>query len=268
MKARLGGFLFLLSLTALPAGAAVPVKTPAELVKEIKVEQRLNAALPLEASFRDETGKPVLLKDYFGGNRPVILSLAYFKCPMLCSLVINGMVDSLRTLTFNPGKEFDLITVSFDPKDTPPAAQEKKKQYLKRYNRRDAENHWAFLTGGKASIDALTQTLGFQYVEDPVSGQFAHASALFILTPDGKIARYFFGIDYSAKDIRFALVEASKGKIGNLADYFLMLCFHYDDKTGKYGLAIMNVMRLGGILTLGALLGYMITMFRQDKLKR
>ena len=223
------------------------VKPPG--LNNVGIEQRLNAQVPGDLVFRDETGKPVKLGDYFG-KRPLILSLVYFRCPMLCSEVLAGVEGSLKAVAFNPGKDFDVLTVSFDPKDTPESASEKKAEMLKRYKRDGAAGAWRFLTGPQESIDALTKAVGFQYQYDQSTDQFAHTTGLMILTPEGKVAQYYYGVEFPPRDVRLGLIQASQNKIGSLADQVLLYCYHYDPKTGKYSAMINRIIQLGGGLTI------------------
>jgi protein SCO1/2 len=222
------------------------VKPPG--LNNVGIEQRLNEQVPANLAFRDETGKPVKLGDYFG-KRPLVLSLVYFRCPMLCSEVLAGVEGSLKAISFNPGKDFDVLTVSFDPHDTPDAATEKKAQMLKRYRRPGAADGWHFLTGSQESIDALTKAVGFQYQYDKTTDQFAHTTGLMILTPEGKIAQYYYGVEFPPRDVRLGLIQASQNKIGSLADEVLLYCYHYDPKTGKYSAMINRIIQLAGGLT-------------------
>jgi len=229
-------------------------------LKNVGILQNLNTQIPADLVFRDETGQTVRLGDYFG-RKPVILSLVYYQCTMLCGEVLNGLDTALRVLKFDVGKEFDVLTVSFDPKDTPAIATLKKSEYLKRYQRAGAENGWHFLTGQQPAIDALTKAAGFQYQYDPKSEQFAHATAIMILTPEGKIAQYYYGVEYAPKDLRLGLIQASSHKIGNVVDEVLLYCYHYDPNTGKYGATIFTILRLSGaatILVMGVFLGILI----------
>lgn len=237
---------------------------PPAMLREVGIDQNLSAPLPLDLSFQDETGQAVPLRKYFG-KKPVILAFVYYECPMLCTQVLNGLLESMRTLSFDVGKEFDVITVSFDPNETPKLAAEKKTSYLKQYERAGAEQGWHFLTGDSAAIRQLTDAVGFRYKYDAATDQFAHASGIMVITPEGKIARYFFGIEYPARDLRLALVEASENKIGSPVDALLLYCFHYDPTTGKYGLVIMNVLRVAGAATVIALGTFMIVMFWRDR---
>lgn len=226
-------------------------------LREVKIEQRLNEQLPLELQFKDETGRSVQLSEYFNKSKPVILSLVFYKCPMLCNQILSGLMAGLRSQTFDAGKEFDVLTVSFDPRETPELAAETKRSYLERYNRPGAEKGWHFLTGDAESIRRLTEAVGFHYNYDEQTNQFAHASGIMLLTPEGKLSRYFYGIEYNARDLRLGLVEASNNKIGSMVDQLLLYCYHYDPATGRYGPVVMNIMRLGGVVTvigIGALL--------------
>src|SRR5438093_862153 len=218
----------------------------------VGIEQHLNQQIPQDLTFRDESGKTVRLGDYFG-KRPMILNLVYYNCPMLCGEVLSGLTSTLRVLKFDLGREFDVITVSFDPRETPQIAAEKKKQYLERYGRKGAEQGWHFLTGQQDAIAALTKSAGFQYEYDAKTNQFAHTTAIMVLTPKGKIAQYYYGVEYAPKDLRLGLIEASQNKIGNLVDQVLLYCYHYDPTTGKYGAIIARVLQLSGLATVLAL---------------
>ncbi len=229
-------------------------------LKNVGILQNLNEQIPADLTFRDEAGKTVQLGDYFG-KKPMILNLVYYQCPMLCGEVLSGLTSALGVLKFNVGQEFDVLTVSFDPKDTPEIATLKKAEYLKRYKRAGAEQGWHFLIGSQASIDALTKAAGFQYQYDPKTGQFAHSTAIMILTPQGKIAQYYYGVEFAPKDLRLGLIQASSNKIGNVVDEVLLYCYHYDPNTGKYGAVITRILRLSGaatILLMGIFLGILI----------
>jgi len=229
------------------------------VLRGVGFDQRLDQQVPLDAVFRDETGRSVRLGDYFG-DKPVILVLAYYQCPRLCTEVLNGLVRALLDVPFDVGLEFNVVTVSFDARDTPSLAAAKKKTYLERYGRRGAAEGWPFLTGQEDSIRALTEAVGFRYVYDPKLDQFAHASGIMVLTPRGKLARYFYDIRYSPLDVRLGLVESSANRIGSPVDQVLLYCFHYDPSEGKYGPVVMSFVRLGGaatVLTLGTFLGIM-----------
>jgi len=241
------------------------VSPPANLrppgLKHVGIEQHLNQQIPPNLSFRDETGKPVELADYFG-RKPLILNLVYYQCPMLCGEVLSGLESALRILKFDVGREFDVLTVSFDPKETPEMAAAKKTELLKRYGRPGAAAGWHFLTGSQASIDALTQAAGFEYEYDPKTQQFAHATAILILTPQGRIAQYYYGIEFAPRDLRLGLVQASENKIGTVVDQVLLYCYHYDPDQGKYGAIISRVLKLAAGATIALLGTFLITMFR------
>jgi protein SCO1/2 len=237
-------------------------QTPRALSK-VTFEQRLNEQLPLDLPFKDATGRDVRLGDYFG-RKPIVLTFVYYECPMLCTEVLNGLESALRVINETIGREFDVITVSFDPKETPVLAAGKKKAYLERYRRPEAAQGWHFLTGGKDSIDALTRAAGFNFAWDEASHQFAHASGIVIATPAGKLSRYFFGVDYSPRDVKFALIESSTEKIGTLAERLLLYCYHYDPAQGNYGFAAMRAVRIGGGVTLLALAGFVLVSLRSD----
>jgi protein SCO1 len=230
-------------------------------LKNVGIEQHLDEQIPADLTFRDETGKPVRLGDYFG-KKPMILNLVYYNCPMLCGEVLAGLESVMRVLRFDVGKEFDVLTVSFDPRETPDMATKKKAEFLKRYGRPGAAEGWHFLTGPQGSIDALTKAAGFQYQYDPKTGQFAHSTAIMVLTPEGKIAQYYYGIEYAPKDLRLGLIQASENKIGNLADQVLLYCYHYDPTTGKYGAIIARVLKLSGLATILLLGVFMIVLIR------
>jgi len=235
---------------------------PASLSK-VSFEQRLNEQLPLDLPFKDESGRTVKLGEYFG-RKPVVLTFVYYECPMLCTEVLNGLESSLRVLNESIGKEFDVVTVSFDPRETPVLAAGKKKAYLERYKRPEAEQGWHFLTGDQASIDALTKAAGFNFSWDEASHQFAHASGIVVTTPTGKVSRYFFGLDYAPRDVKFALIESSNEKIGTLADRLLLYCYHYDPTAGNYGFVAMRAIRIGGAVTIMALVGFVFVSLRRE----
>jgi len=218
-------------------------------LQHVGIQQNLNQQIPPDLAFTDDLGRPVRIGDYFG-NKPLILNLVYFTCPMLCGEELNGLESALRVLKFGVGKEFDVITVSFDPKDTPEAAARKKSEILQRYNRTGAEQGWHFLVGQQDSIDKIAKAAGFQYEYDSATGQFAHTTAIMVLTPEGKIAQYYYGIDYPPNDLRLALVDASRKRIGNLVDQVLLYCYHYDPEKGKYSATILRILRLAGVATL------------------
>jgi protein SCO1 len=234
------------------------------LLEEVGLDQRLNAQLPLGLEFKDEDGRAVKLGDYFG-RRPVILTLVYYECPMLCTQVLNGVASSIGVLNFSVGKEFDIVTVSFDPRDTPELAREKKASYLARYKRTGAAAGWHFLTGRQREISLLTQAVGFRYAYNAEIGQFAHVSGIMVATPEGRLSHYFYGIEYGPRDLRLALVEAGDRKIGSPVDQLLLYCFHYDPSSGKYSLAVLTVIRFAGVLTVLALVGSIVLMRRRER---
>ena len=224
---------------------ALPSGLPKALTG-VGIDQKLNEQLPLDLVFRNENGEDVKLGSYFG-KKPVVLSLVYYQCPMLCNQVLNGMVTAFKVMAFKPGQEFEVVTVSFDPRETPALAASKKKtyvDYLPEAKRAGAASGWHFLTGDEASIKRITDAVGFRYHWDEATNQFAHASGIFVATPQGKLARYFYGIEYAPRDLRLGLIEAAENKIGSPVDQLLLYCFHYDPATGKYGAAVMNLMRL------------------------
>jgi protein SCO1/2 len=232
-------------------------------LKNVGIEQHLDEQIPPSLTFRDETGNTIHLGDYFG-KKPMILNLVYYQCPMLCGEVLTGLDSALRVLKFDVGKEFDVLTVSFDPKETPQMAAEKKAQYLKRYGRPGAELGWHFLTGPKTSIDALTKAAGFQYQYDAKTAQFAHATAIMVLTPEGKIAQYYYGVEFAPKDLRLGLIQASQDKIGTVVDQVLLYCYHYDPDTGKYGAIISRILQLAAGATVLILGTFLVVMFRMN----
>ncbi len=232
-----------------PQGRIMRADEKPEILKEIGIDQRLNQMLPLDVPLRDEAGRPVHLGDYFG-RRPVILALVYYNCPMLCTQVLNGLVGALNVMSLDAGTDFDVVAVSFDARETSAMAAAKKDAYLSRYKRPNAAAGWHFLTGDAASIERLTKAAGFRFRYDEKRDQFAHASAVMVATPDGRLARYFYGIEYPPRDLRLGLVEASAGRIGTPVDQVLLYCFHYDPASGKYGAVIVNIVRLAGAATL------------------
>jgi len=231
----------------------------------VGIEQHLDGEVPGNLQFTNELGNPVKLADYFGHGRPVILNLGYYQCPMLCSELLEGLVGSMKVLTFNLGQDFDVVTVSFDPRETTEMAAAKKRDIIKRYGRPNADKGWHFLTGKADQINALTQSVGFQYQFDPKTGQYAHVAAIVMLTPDRHISGYFYGVEFSPKDLRLGLVQASQNKIGNIGDLVLLYCYHYDPRTGKYGAVISNILKLAALGTVLVLGTFMFFMFRADR---
>jgi len=234
----------------------------------VGVDQRLDNPVPLDLEFVDESGKTVRLGDYFQSKKPVILTLAYYGCPMLCTQVLNGEADALKGMSLVPGKDFEMITVSFDSTEAPALAYAKRANYLDRVDRPGIENTWHFLTGGSRSIAALTDAVGFRYAWDKETEQFAHASVLMVLTPDGRVSRYLFGMEFAPRDLRFALIEASENRIGNVVDQVLLFCYHYDPATGQYGAAIMNILRLAAVLTFVGIAGLVLGLLRRERAGR
>ena len=233
-------------------------------LQNVGIEQHLDGQVPPELTFVDETGRSVKLSEYFG-KRPLILNLVYYNCSMLCGEALAGLTGAMKMVKFDVGNEFEVVTVSFNPQETPAIAAAKKQDYLKRYGRPGAASGWHFLTGPAESINALTQAVGFQYQYDPRINQYAHATAILVLTPQGRISRYFYGVDYPPKDLRMGLVEASQGKIGNAVDQVLLYCYHYDPATGKYGAVVSNILRLGGGLTIVIVGSLLLILFRLEK---
>lgn len=257
--------VFLFAVTALLAnGDARGVDTRPPMLRDVGIVQRLGQPLPLDAIFQDELGHPVRLGEYFG-RRPVILMLAYYNCPMLCTQVFNGLTSALRVLSFDAGKEFEVVAVSFDPRDRPADAAAKKKAYVGEYGRAGAAAGWHFLTGSLASIERVTQAVGFHYRYDESIGQFAHASAIYVVTPKGKLSRYFYGIEYAPRDLRLGLIEASGDRIGSPVDQILLFCYHYDPKVARYTAAVMGVVRLGGVAAVLVLSTFLTVMWRRDR---
>ena len=233
------------------------------VLSKVSYEQRLNERLPLDLPFKDEEGRTVHLGDYFG-HRPVLMAFVYYDCPMLCTQVLNGIDTSLSVLTETVGKEFDVVAVSFDPRETPSLANGKKKAQVDRYKRPGSEAGWHFLTGEEPAIRTLTNAAGFHYVWDDKTQQFAHPSGIIVLTPDGRLARYFFGIEYASRDVKFALIESSAFRIGDAIDQLLLYCYHYDPATGSYGFVAMSAVRIGGAVTFVALLGFIVGSLRRE----
>ena len=234
------------------------------VLRGIGFDQNIDQHVPLDTTFRDEAGRTVRLGDYFG-KRPVVMVFAYYDCPMLCTQVINGLSSALGVLSLKPGQDFEIVTVSFNPADTPASATAKKAIYLERYKRDGAAESWHFLTGDPPSIERLTKAAGFRYVWDAPTKQFAHPSGIIVLTPDGRLARYLFGIEYGPRDLRYAIVEASEGRVGNAADALLLYCYHYDPMSGRYGFVVMRALRLAGGVTVLALGGFVVVMLRREK---
>ena len=230
----------------------------------VSIEQKLDSQLPLDATFKDETGKSVTLGSFFG-KRPVVLALVYYDCPMLCTQILNGVVRAAKVLTFTPGKEYDVIALSFDAREKPADAAAKKAAYMRDFAHPETANGWHFLTGGVDQIKRVTDAVGFRYVWDANTAQFAHASAVYVITPEGKLSKYFYGIDYSAKDMRFALVEASQNKIGNPVDKILLYCYHFDPHAAKYTPYALALLRVAGAATVLIFGGFVFISLRRER---
>ena len=241
-----------------PAGVRPPS------LENVGIEQHLDAQVPADLAFVDDAGRSVKLGDYFG-KKPIILNLVYYHCTMLCGEALAGLTGSMKMVKFDVGKEFEVVTVSFNPQETTADAAAKKKDFVERYGRSGAASGWHFLTGPADSINALTKAVGFQYQYDAKTNQYAHVTAIMVLTPEGRISRYFYGVDFSPKDLRMGLVEASQGKIGNLTDQVLLYCYHYDPATGKYGAVVNNILRLGAAATVVFLAALLLILFRLEK---
>jgi len=252
-----------LCLLAMAAGAAAQTGVPLAL-RDVGIDQKLNQPAPLDAVFAGEDGQRRPLRDYLRG-KPVVLALVYYECPMLCEMTMNGVLRAARAMPLDAGKDFDIIAVSFDAKETPAEATAKRDQYVRQYRRPGSESGWRFLTGDQPAIDALARAAGFRYTWDASTRQWAHASGIMVLTPEGRFSRYFYGIEYSARDLRLGLVEASRGRIGSAVDRVLLYCFHYDPRTGRYGLVILNIIRAAGGATVLGLCGFWWAMARQRR---
>jgi protein SCO1/2 len=258
--------LCLLAAGTVSSGNAQQQGLPPQL-ENVGIDQKLDHQIPLDLTFTDDGGNPVALKNYFG-DKPVIMVLAYYECPMLCTLVLNGLLRAMRAMNFDAGDEFNVVTVSIDHDETTELARAKKREYIGNYEREGAEKGWWFLTGEEPNIRKLADAVGFRYNYDPETDEFAHAAAIMVATSEGRLARYFYGVEYSPKDLRLGLVEASKGKIGSPVDQVLLFCFHYDPTTGKYGLVIWRVVQLAGIVTVLGLLALIFFMTVGPRLKR
>lgn len=255
-------------MVAMTAAAIVPARAqqpqPPAVLAKATITQRLNQQVPVDLEFRDEAGRRVRLGDFLG-NKPIVLALVYFECPALCTEVLNGQLRTMKAISLDLGKDFEAIAVSFEPRDSFAVASAKRDVYAGQYGRAGAAAAWHFLTGDPPAIQALTEAVGYGYAYDEASKQYAHPAAVMILTPDGRMARYFYGVQYPARDFRLALVEASRGKIGSLTDHALLYCYQYDPATGKYGLVIMNVIRGAALLTVVALVGLVMVLQRQSR---
>jgi protein SCO1 len=261
--------MLLLASTAFGQGMTQGVMSPPANVRppylqNVGIEQKLDAQVPADLAFTDDAGRAVKLGDYFG-KKPLILNLVYYNCTMLCGEALAGLTGSMKMIKFDVGDQYDVVTVSFNPHETTADAAAKKKDYIQRYGRPGAASGWHFLTGSAESIDVLTKAVGFQYQYDPKIQQYAHATAIMVLTPEGRISRYFYGVDFPPKDLRLGLVEASTNKIGNLTDQVLLYCYHYNPATGKYGAVVTNMLRIGAGVTILFIGGLILIFLRLEK---
>jgi protein SCO1 len=259
--------LVLLIITAWSGGASAHHEAdhqPPGLLAAVAFEQRLNEPVPLDLVFRNEVGTAVRLGDYFG-DTPVILTLNYYECPMLCPLVLDGLLRSLRVLAFTAGEQFEVVTVSIDPGETPALATATKGRYVRGYGRPEAAAGWHFLTGEAAAIERLSEAVGFRYAYDAAKDEYAHAAGIMVLTPQGRIARYLYGLEFSPRDLRLALVEAAAGRIGSPVDQLLLYCYRYDPATGRYTLVVRRALQVAGLVTMLGLAGFMLVMFRRER---
>jgi protein SCO1 len=241
-----------------------PANVRPPYLENVGIEQHLDGQVPADLAFVDDTGRAVTLGDYFG-EKPLVLNLVYYSCTMLCGEALAGLSASMKVIKFDVGDQFDVITVSFNPQETPELAAAKKKEYVRRYGRAGAEKGWHFLTGPAESINALAKAVGFQYQYDATRNQYAHTTAILVLTPQGRISRYFYGVEFPPKDLRLGLVEASSGKIGNPVDQVLLYCYHYDPAVGKYGAVVANVLKIGAAVTILLIAGLLLVLFRLER---
>jgi protein SCO1/2 len=271
MKTRAALVLALLAaagrLHAQQDPAGMPSSARPQVLRDVAYEQRLGEPVPLDVVLRDETGAPLRLGDALGG-KPAVLSLVYYECPMLCTLTLNGLVGALKALPFEPGREFSLVTVSFDDRERPEQAQRRKQAYVARYGHPAAAASWHFLTGDKAALKRLTDAVGFRYAWDERTQQFAHPAGIVVLTPDGRIARYLYGVEYAPKDLRLGLVEAGQGRIGSPVDRLLLYCYEYDPARGGYGAVILRIVRVAGLFTLLCVGGFVTVALRRERRQR
>jgi protein SCO1/2 len=251
---------------AVPSNTAPSASTMPRALQNVGFEPPLNGPMPLDLPFRDETGRSVQLREYFGQQKPVVLAFVYYGCPMLCDQVEQGVVGALRMLSFNPGRDYEVVFVSFDPRETPEMAAEKKKKALVHFRRPETDSGWHFLTGSKESVEAVTKAANFRFTFDVKSNLFAHASGVMLLTPDGHISRYFYGVEFPGHDMRFGLVDASAGKIGTPIDHVLLFCYHYDPTAAVYSASILKLIRLGGVLTILCIVGGILISRRRETL--
>ena len=278
MRARLALAGFIALVLGAPSGARAqgmgmpepPLDAASKkplILQKVGIDQKIGQQLPLELQFVDDHGAQVRLGDYFGA-RPVVLALAYYECPMLCTQVLNGMTGALKTLSFDAGKDFDVVVVSINPREGPRLAAEKKASYIEHYGRPGTAAGWHFLTGTEASIKALASAIGFRYAFDENVQQYAHGAAIYVVTAKGVVARYLIGIDFAPRDLRLALVEASENRLGTVTDQVLLFCYHYDPATGKYGGAILRAVRIGGVITIFGFLTFLFVSLRHERRTR
>jgi protein SCO1/2 len=253
------------ALLAVPASGQQPDNVKPTILREIGFDQKLGDELPLDVPFRDETGKAVRLRDYFTAGRPVVLNLVYFDCPMLCTVTLSGMASALKELRFDAGREFEVVTISFDPKEGPAQAAAQKARFMARYARPQAEGGWHFLTGEPGAIHRVTKAVGFRYVWDQASRQFAHPAGTVVLTAEGRIARYLFGVEYAPRDLRLAIVEASANRIASAVDQVLLACYQYDPTAGRYSASVLRIVRLVALLTLAGLSAFVFVNLRRER---
>lgn len=248
-----------------PPESSLPQGGKPEVLKSVAIEQKLNETVALDAVFRDEAGRDVAMSEYFKKGKPVVFALVYYECPMMCNQILNSLTSALMALQFSAGEEFEVVTVSFDPREGPELAAQKKKAYLQRYGREGADAGWHFLTGSQDSIERLTKSVGFNFAWDEKSKQFAHGAAIMVATPEGKLSHYFYGVEYSPRELRLALVESAREQIGSPVDQLLLYCYHYDPISGKYGPAILNIIRLAGVLTVAGLLAFVLILRKRGR---
>ena len=262
-RAQGGGFT---GTRPLPVPGQSATDKPA-LLNEVRIDQKFDSQVPPDLALVDEDGRDVRLGQYFG-QRPIVLALVYYECPMLCTQVLTGLVTSVAVLDFKAGQDYEVVVASIDPGEGPGLAREKKAGYLERLGHDGADRGWHFLTGRQPEITRLADSVGFRYAYDPEIDQYAHAAVIMVLTPEGRVSRYFFGIEYMSRDLRLGLVEASQNRMGTVVDQALLLCYHYDPEAGRYGVAVMNLMRLGGVLTLVALGAFLVVALRRERAAR
>ena len=248
-----------------PDNVGQPASGMPTILQGVNFRPELNAQMPLDAAFKDETGKDVHLRDYLHEQKPVVVAFVYYGCPMMCTQLEQGVVGALRMLSFNPGRDYEVVFVSFDDRDTPQMAAEKKATAMTKFRRPETATGWHFLSGSKESIAALTNAANFHFNFDAKDNLFAHASGMLLLTPGGRISRYFYGVEFPARDLRLGLVDASAGKIGSPVDHVLLYCFQYDPTTAHYSATILGIVRLGGIMTIAAMIVAFFVFRRRER---